>query len=633
MLLALLDSNAADQTIRLATGSVSNDDLVALGAELQSIKRPHLVRIGVIHHHVLPIAYTSANVVGAEPFMVLHNAGDVLDVLARYRFDLMLHGHKHRSQFARIDIFPDTSEGYPIAVAAAGSAALAMSNQPRGNNFNAITIQDNGRIIVRSLFYGSGVAPDVNGPEGDGMKVYTEMVETTKRRAFIRASQRHPAACKQRELRFEVSEHGDLRISHGVDGLRATRRLKVADRRSHYISVPPHGRRVTDLELDDDSFKHGYRMQPAAGATTAHRTVLLPRPLDEGPASYLVRHACANCVMMTRWEADERAPAASRAQGWDEEFVSANVVHPVDRITLSLTLPESLLSVEPYVRCERRANYPDLPINDAGDASIDETASFIVDPDMEEEERRFLRFYPSQRRWELRLKQPVVGYRYQLRWRTPGSAPPEPIPGETRQYRRELLHLGQRLAANALQPRDRQADGIFGVMSEAIQSLLGSGRSGEDSSVELFVYDTQKLALCQVLSRRSWSADPPLVPFEIKLGEGIAGAAFVQRRIVPWAETASGPQFIKPVPNPEEADMSIPQFRTMLAVPTYHTSEENSPRPSPWSAIAVVSFGSSSDASKIPPMLNQPLSKESEELLRYVRALSQACVHEILQVL
>ena len=139
VLLALLDSNAADQRIGLATGSMSSDHLLALDGTLNTIKHPHLVRIAVIYHHVLPIAYTAGGLVGAEPFMVLHNSGDLLAILARHRFDLVLHGHKHKAQFARIDFAPDPSTGYPIAVAAAGSPTLRHHNEPRSNSFNLIT--------------------------------------------------------------------------------------------------------------------------------------------------------------------------------------------------------------------------------------------------------------------------------------------------------------------------------------------------------------------------------------------------------------------------------------------------------------------------------------------------------------
>ena len=289
ILLALIDSNAADEPVRLATGSVSTDDLVSLDAELVSLNAEvqdagitHLARIAVIHHHVLPIAHTAGRIVGAEPFMVLHNAGDVLGVLARHQFDLVLHGHKHRAQFARVDLSPDTAEGYPIAVAAAGSAALSTPNNPHGNSFNLITIQDNGRIDVESLHYGAGTAPNRGGRKGDAVKKYPETIESTKRRAFIRACQRYPILCSRRVLQFDISELGDLEVHHRTVGFKVLRSKDEYRMRPHLIRIPPHGRLAFDLQLDAASLKEGYRIDPgAAGAAEGRRIVVLRENLAD----------------------------------------------------------------------------------------------------------------------------------------------------------------------------------------------------------------------------------------------------------------------------------------------------------------------------------------------------------------
>jgi predicted phosphodiesterase len=315
VLLALIDSNAANEPVRLATGSVSTDDLVSLDAELQRVGiAPHLARIAVIHHHLLPIAYTAGGIIGAEPFMVLHNAGDVLGLLARHQFDLVLHGHKHRAQFARIDLSPDSAEGYPIAVAAAGSAALRTPNNPLGNSFNLITIQDNGRIDVESLHYGAATAPNRNGRKGEAVKKYTETIESTKRRAFIRSCQRYPILCSRRVLQFEISELGDLVVHHRTVGLRVLRGYSEYRKRPHIVRIPPYGRLAFDLQLDAASLREGYTIEPvAADASDGRRIVVLRENLAGGDreASYAVSHACANCMTMTRWEAEERSRADS----------------------------------------------------------------------------------------------------------------------------------------------------------------------------------------------------------------------------------------------------------------------------------------------------------------------------------
>ena len=324
ILLALIDSNAADETVGLATGSVSTDDLVSLDAELvslnsepQNARITHLARIAVIHHHVLPIAHTAGRIVGAEPFMVLHNAGDVLGLLARHQFDLVLHGHKHRAQFARIDWSPDAAEGYPLVVAAAGSAALRMPNNPIGNSFNLITIQDNGRIDVESLHYGADAAPNRDGRKGEAVKKYTETIESIKRRAFIRACQRYPILCRRRVLQFEIKANSATSRSttvrsvsrcYGARANTGSGRTSSASRRTARLAL--------DLQLDPASLAEGYRIDPvAAGAAEGRRIVVLRENLAddrEREANYAVSHACANCITMTRWEAEERALADER---------------------------------------------------------------------------------------------------------------------------------------------------------------------------------------------------------------------------------------------------------------------------------------------------------------------------------
>jgi hypothetical protein len=187
--------------------------------------------------------------------------------------------------------------------------------------------------------------------------------------------------------------------------------------------------------------------------------------------------------------------------------------------------------------------------------------------------------------------------------------------------------LADRAEADELLTTDAEVALLFGELGNSLEMLLGSQELDERRAVELFVYDGKRLALRPVLSRRD--GQPATIPlrFEIPLGDGLAGAAFQQRLTLPWAQNADILPFIAPVPYPGEPPN---QFRTMLAVPVYHPAEQDEPRPSPWSAICVVSFGSSSLASKIPALLNRTLAPESKTLIKAVRALCQAGVSDIL---
>lgn len=629
VLLALLDSNAGDQTIAFAGGSVRNDDLIALSTELSAIDRPYLARIAVVHHHVLPIAHTSGKIIGAEALMVLQNAGTVLSVLAHHRFDLVLHGHKHKPQFARIDLDPATTEGYPISVAAAGSAALVTRNDPRGNCFNLIDVEDNGRIVVRSLFYGDGEAPDPHGREGVHVRTYSEPISVVKRRAFVRASERHRIRCDRRELLFEVTENGDLLITHRITGLRLVGSNAPYNRRKHDVFVAKHGRVVIDLELDEESIQRGYRIERDPKSTPPITWVVLTESLGGSKAAtYGVRHAGANCMVMTPWEAEERARTAEDQR---EEWVATCVYHPVRQMVIDLKLADSLRHVQPYLRCERCDKFPGYDVDtDLGDATLSPDTVWITDSEMGDEEETRLRYLASEDIWRLTIEQPMVGYRYQLRWRTPGTKPHEPIPSETLQWQDSLLQMGKRVACGKPAEADRKAEEVFDILCEALEKLLRWGDYDEKRILALFVYDRHKLALWPVLSRQSWSTERVPTNFEIPLGEGIAGAAFQQRRIVPWTETSAGSPFIKPVDYPQGAEGAAIRMRAHLAVPVYHASVQDEPRPSPWSAIGVVSFSSSSFAPKIAALCNPSLDDASKDMVREVRALAQSHVVAIL---
>lgn len=631
VLLALLDSNAAEYPIGLATGSVSSDDLLQLDDELNKCKKHHLARIAVLHHHVLPIAHSAGKIVGAEPFMVLQNAGDLLSVLARHRFDLVLHGHKHKAQFARIDFTPETSDGYPIAVVSAGSACLRKRNEPRFNSFNLLKIADNGAITVQAFFYGHNVAPLLDGNDGEARRTFSEPLEGVKRRAFARASERHRICCDKREWTYEISKNGDLRVRHEVSGLRVVRGFDPVPWRPHRVSVPERGRIAIDLHLDDRSKREGYRVIPSNDLTNSRGIdlVALPGALGDGTsAHYIVELAYANTIMMTAWEARER-----RAEP-PEEWVGVRIWHPLKQLVLNLKLPaESLVELRPYVRCERPLNFPRYEIDQDDDAILPDGTEYEIDRDMQEEENKQLHFDIIKGAWKAVIEQPLVGYIYQLRWEIPGERPREPIPSETAEWRRLLLDMVQRTTTLQANDFDREAARLFALLTEELGKLLGRSQATNAHLADLFAYDGERLCLRQVIC-----SDPNPLParapaFEIKLGDGVAGAAFQQRRIVPWSRGDTGPAFIRPVPYPHRSGEVAMPFSAMLSIPIFHPTEQDNPHPSPWSVIAVVGFATTEASSRIPAMLNPPLSQENEDALRDARGLAQSMVYEILTTL
>src|SRR5678815_5387082 len=90
---------------------------------------------------------------------------------------------------------------------------------------------------------------------------YIEPMATVKRRAFVRARERHKIFCDRRHIRFEVTENGDLLIKHEITQLQLVSNSEDYTRRRHNLFVPTYGRVVVALRLDDASYDRGYRIE------------------------------------------------------------------------------------------------------------------------------------------------------------------------------------------------------------------------------------------------------------------------------------------------------------------------------------------------------------------------------------
>lgn len=644
LLLALLDSNPAQAGLYAATGEVDNDQLIRLGAALGDARDVYVARIAVVHHHVLPIAFAAgaARTTG-EPMMVLRNAGAVLRTLADHKFDLILHGHWHRSQFTRIDFGTDEVDSYPIAVASAGSAAMVSEDNPSANSFNLITIAETGQIEVKSVFYGAAQAPNPKGKLGRHFHVYKEPLSAAKRRAYIRAQERHDIECEEREQACEITENGDLWVTHRVEGLQINGEISEYLKRPLGIFIPPYGHFVREtLKPDEASIQAGVTLTVAPDHPGSQNRELdyfwinLPgHGLTRGgeAARYTIQHGCANCMKMTLWEAMERARQSSKEAppgDFDSEWLGARVSFPTRKLIIKAKLPPSLAIVQPYVECRRLPKYPFYEVDDWGDAKMS-PKDMVIDAKVQEEEKQGLRYEAPTNTWILEVSHPLVGYQYSLRWRVPGDVPNAEIAGNTREWQRRLLNLGDRIDGASIGDKDGRAIHQFELLCRTLEIEVCCSGPEEKWIVVLFVYDPERLALRPVLSQRSWTADGLPRSFEIPYGDGVSGAAFQQRRIIAWNQQRladnpphSARSLITPVPLPGCEGQST-KVVNMLALPVYHSGTEDLRQPHPWAAIGVVTIASSSYAS--------PISGMDDAQRRRLRSAAQTQVDGIVQAM
>ncbi|MCK4417785.1 MAG: metallophosphoesterase [Candidatus Latescibacteria bacterium] len=126
-----------DPKLALHRGSVNQKHLLILEKELSTISSSSSqVRILLVHHH--PVQYS--NPIPNDPdFSIMVNAENLLGLLQKYHFDLLIHGHKHNPRFKIYMV----DSGFPIAILCSGSFSAVLDPRWSGlvnNQFHMVRI-------------------------------------------------------------------------------------------------------------------------------------------------------------------------------------------------------------------------------------------------------------------------------------------------------------------------------------------------------------------------------------------------------------------------------------------------------------------------------------------------------------
>lgn len=536
-LIARFDSN--DQML-LATGKIREEEILALEGAVSQLRgkddrRWLCPRIALVHHHVLPIPHstTTESMTSFEPFMVLRNAGTLAFELSKLHFDLVLHGHKHYWNAARLTLDSPGQEGSELAVVSAGSATVRYGDAGR-NSFNVIDVNPNGSIVHRPIFYGAGgtfAGMQAMRPTQPRLMF---SLDTLKRRARLKAMERAECMADVIERNIVIDEDGGgdyhlaVRGFH-VFGARRTRQQQLI------IALESGAISPASVHLGPVSSRQGHQLKLDKSGVP---NKLLVIPIDLGRElfgehdglSFDATARAVNTFSITEWEA-----AQLDALGPDD---TAGIVvrQPAMRMQLSVTFPEILINLEPHLVVQRPASYPLLGFDDMGEICVSmDDVGWVVDQDMTTYEQPQLR-QTGERTWQLNIDEPMVGFRYQLCWKVKTQQPDvsRAVRGRAQQMRRELLRLCEPKLPAALPPplqslRDLGQEALEDAFLAYIEpefhsSLMASERLG----AALYVYDESVRALRMVFEHGTGDFVRGLRPV-IPLNEGVDGTAFKKR--------------------------------------------------------------------------------------------------------
>jgi 3',5'-cyclic AMP phosphodiesterase CpdA len=633
-----------------ATGKVEGDQITRISSEIPNAVCPCcgprqgiqpalaangiLLRVAVLHHHPLPIAVRNKSlnnqIVEAklEPFLILKNGGDLILELQRQQFDLVLHGHKHRPQFARVELRADDPEDYPLLVLAGGSTAKSDEDSS-DNTLRYIKTEQNGRLEIRTFAEGK-LQKD---------RIYRESLQVLKRRTFIGATEHAKISAQELYSEAFIDGVGHLRGVDRTTGLRVRSKGETRDGMVINVTLPPHGKRLyIDLEDCRDRDRVTLCWRDSAGASHDLNDPNLPpdgycwlgitNPLDTDsqPLTFGVREVAANSIAMSRWELTERSRHNKGSVDPIFEQVGFNITYPVEKIVLRLHFPPELDGVTPEVRCSRHPKSPNFPLRflpDQRPSGAD--PAYQPDTDLTEEESKGLKYDPSHPPcWILEIDRPLAGNRYSLRWRVPDLKARDIAVQNTRAIQRLLLSLDGTQKSAAIRQKCHDLFVKFAaLLMERFRSELDP--LGEKQTAFLMVYNENDLMLHPVLSHSN--APVPVGSFDLPLGEGVAGAAFLGRRIVTWQNDPGSGSLIKP---PSDTLNS----RWILALPIYYQARnaagELELETLPGALIGVITLGSDEISSRISDCY--PEDRKAQEIGQEAQKIAQKCVFDMLPI-
>jgi 3',5'-cyclic AMP phosphodiesterase CpdA len=149
LLFLALDTTSREGLLPGADGKVGRDQLRWAEDEIKGYQRlvsdfDDYVKIAIMHHHCVPLSGDTAR---SNQLMQLLDAGDVIQMLQKYSFNIVLHGHKH---YPHVNFLLRSDSGAMTIVGAGTTTSPYLEEQRTfGNNYNLLEFDRDQVTITR----------------------------------------------------------------------------------------------------------------------------------------------------------------------------------------------------------------------------------------------------------------------------------------------------------------------------------------------------------------------------------------------------------------------------------------------------------------------------------------------------
>jgi 3',5'-cyclic AMP phosphodiesterase CpdA len=506
------------------------------------------LRVAVLHHHLV---HFPGQIAEHKDYEFLIDSADMLSLLIKFDFDLVLTGHKHQPYVVK-----HLENGKELLLVGGPTVGgHAASNSFRGVRW--IRVEDSGdtrTFKIRDIPHSAGWEP-----HGDVHESSKEICETlaglsptllVDRRARV-------SGFKYREMASitEITPDGDAKRVIECKGFKANN--SKSDRaRSHQIHLPSTSGYITKLEASgkDMTIEIQDDIPLDRLARTWDTALKFSQPIGVGkPADYDYQWHAINCFALDKRQFGYMYK--SRTPLKNVEFTHIATADPVEELTVIVNFPSDF---------PLKASPPRLRVARVNSMETN-SRKWEIDGEAEQqlEDARAFRYYSHLNLAALRVKNPSADLSYGIQWEVPE---PTTIPGDAAEQVAIQGILERAATPLRVDQQDQLVEALARVILATRTVFTPRWRGPMEASIWLFDGVGTLRTISDVMDDGKGKKGPLKNEHVLPYGSGIAGRAFkanVPRLYVPPRRSVdSEPDYYIPFPG-------TPTHKVLLCLPVH----------------------------------------------------------------